>query len=46
MSRYKKDSIFFNISRSTEQEYTGAIKSAEFLFSERNLVLLPDMKVN
>ena len=28
-----------------ELEYTGAIKSAKYLFSDRNLVLLPDTKI-
>ena len=46
LSRYKERFYLSLIYQDpTEQEYTGAIKSAEFLFSERNLVLLPDTKV-
>ncbi len=43
LGKYKdRYNITFTYQNPHEQEYTGAIKSAEHLFGEHNLVLLPD----
>jgi NDP-sugar pyrophosphorylase family protein len=43
LSRYKhRFNISFTYFNPTETEYTGSIKSAKYLFGEKNIVLLPD----
>ena len=43
LSKYKSQfNINFTYQNPEEKEYTGAIKSAQYLFGDNNLVLLPD----
>ena len=47
LTKYKKKfNITFIFQNPTEYEYTGAIKSAKYLFGDYNLVLLPDTIVS
>lgn len=46
LSKYKdKFKISFIFQDSDKPEYTGAIKSAYYLFNEKNIVLLPDTQI-